>query len=336
MGTQRKASKNKHISENHILEAYNRYLPAFSALKDEANFIISHALGKSGIKIHAVEHRIKTYDSLRNKISSGGHESIDEILDAVGLRIVCLFKSDLPNVCEIISSEFDVISFDDKVDSSTDSFGYMSIHFICEMKKAYSGPRYDAIRGMRFEIQVRTLCMHAWAAISHYLDYKAEWDIPDHLKKGLNALSGLFYVADVQYEQLYSSRQISKEQSDTASPTESEDQPINFDTVFSMLRRIFPDRKTVDSEKISIFVKELTVNNYTNIGNIERDIVNSYDHVLKYDAEIKENQDPLREGLFFADLGAARVALRHSNKAYVQLTYPQTHMVGVKSPRTGS
>ena len=26
---------------------------------------------------------------------------------------------------------------------------------------------------------------------------------PDHLRKGLNALSGLFYVADEQYESLY-------------------------------------------------------------------------------------------------------------------------------------
>lgn len=38
---------------------------------------------------------------------------------------------------------------------------------------------------LTFEIQVRTLCMHAWAVVSHYLDYKGDWDVPADLKLSL-------------------------------------------------------------------------------------------------------------------------------------------------------
>jgi hypothetical protein len=41
--------------------------------------------------------------------------------------------------------------------------------------------------------------MHCWAAVSHYLDYKGDWDVPVDLKRALSALSGLFYVADNEF-----------------------------------------------------------------------------------------------------------------------------------------
>jgi ppGpp synthetase/RelA/SpoT-type nucleotidyltranferase len=70
--------------------------------------------------------------------------------------------------------------------------GYLSIHYTCRMPDRYLGPRYELTSGIVFEVQVRTLCMHAWATVSHYLDYKGDWDVPAELKRSLSALSGLF------------------------------------------------------------------------------------------------------------------------------------------------
>jgi ppGpp synthetase/RelA/SpoT-type nucleotidyltranferase len=298
---------------------YRESFPLFEALRQEVVFILESSLTAREIKIHQVESRVKTIDSISQNVSSDKYSSLGEVTDIVGARIICLFKSDLHNVIDIIEREFEVLSIDNKVDSADDVFGYMSIHVLAVMKSEYSGPRYNKIRGQIFEVQIRTLCMHAWAAISHYLDYKAEWDIPEHLRKSLNALSGLFYVADSQYEQIYNNRQDSKNIVLQESKNEDSDQGINYDTVHAMLRRLFPERKEAPSVVMSNFVKELIDNGYTDISSIEADIGKSFDQIAKQEEQNKKSMKITRVGPYFIDVGAARIALGETNKGYKQL-----------------
>jgi putative GTP pyrophosphokinase len=123
------------------------------------------------------------------------------------------FLSDIDHIGQVIRDSFLVISEDNKIEGSeVSSFGYMSVHFIATMKKEHSGPRYDHIANMRFEIQVRTIAMDAWANVSHYLEYKSETDVPSDLRRDFYALSGLFYVADKHFEMFFRSRTASREQ----------------------------------------------------------------------------------------------------------------------------
>lgn len=288
----------------------------YEALREEVVFILNSTLEESGLKIHQIESRIKTFDSLSRKMSTGSYVSIDEIVDIVGARVVCLFKSDIDALSKIIRSSFNVLDTDNKIDVSADSFGYMSVHFVCKMRDDYSGPRYGRIGQQVFEIQLRTICMHAWAVISHYLDYKTEWDIPLHLRKGLNALSGLFYVADSQYEQLYRSREESRSLAEGESAKDAKLQAINLDTVTAMLRRIFPNRINVDPAALSIFVRELLDNAYENVGDVETKIRSGLKSLAVHEGEIssKYNLDPSKP--YFADLGAARTILQDIHEGY--------------------
>jgi ppGpp synthetase/RelA/SpoT-type nucleotidyltranferase len=77
---------------------------------------------------------------------------------------------------------------------------YQSVHFVGRIHPSRSGPRYDSIKGQRFEIQVRTILMDAWANVSNYLDYKSDRSIPSELRRDFFALSGLFYVAEQHLE----------------------------------------------------------------------------------------------------------------------------------------
>lgn len=128
---------------------------------------------------------------------------------------------------------------------------------MCRFPYDYTGPRYDRIAGELFEVQVRTLCMHAWAAVSHYLDYKSESDIPDDMKKGLNALSGLFYVADDQYEKLYGESVQSKKHAKSMSEDDLIRSELNLDTFSAYISNKFPDRKKADSASISQLLDHL-------------------------------------------------------------------------------
>jgi ppGpp synthetase/RelA/SpoT-type nucleotidyltranferase len=64
----------------------------------------------------------------------------------------------------------------------------------------YTGPRYEDLKGLKAEIQIRTIAMDAWSNVSHYLEYKTPEAAPSSLRKDFYALSALFYLADTHFE----------------------------------------------------------------------------------------------------------------------------------------
>ena len=177
---------------------YNSRKGLFNQLIETAKFIISQEI--QNIKIHSFNHRIKGFDSFVDKIRRKGvKEPFQEIMDVVGLRIVCLFRADVKNIGVIVKKNFEILEEDDKINSvDVNIFGYMSLHYKAKLKDVQ--PDYKDIKDIPFEIQIRTIAQDAWATISHDLDYKNESEIPIHLKRDFHALSGLFYVADTHFE----------------------------------------------------------------------------------------------------------------------------------------
>ena len=191
-------------------------VPLFEQLREEASYALSEAIKAAGIKYHSFPSRVKQIDSFLEKVrnrevkqaaetKNADWAPLEAIHDIVGLRVVCLYISDLDRIAGVIRDTFEVLSEDNKIEGAeVSSFGYMSVHFIARLKTSYAGPRYDKILGMLFEIQVRTIAMDAWANVSHHLDYKSDKDVPADMKKDFFALSGLFYVADRHFEMFYS------------------------------------------------------------------------------------------------------------------------------------
>lgn len=181
---------------------YDNLLPTLRALKEEAAFIVDQVVAAEGIKLHSFTHRVKDRASAMEKFRRKDSElgGLRELPDLVGLRIVTLFVSDLPRIAALLKDQFVVMAEDDTIEArgSEDGFGYMSLHLVVRMKEEYAGPRYDLVKDFPVEVQVRTILMDAWANVSHYLDYKGESSIPEHLRRDFFALSGLFYVADKQ------------------------------------------------------------------------------------------------------------------------------------------
>ena len=181
------------LSDAQIFAIKASYEGAFTrnkALLDEVVFILTERIATAGVKIHLIEHRVKELPSLIKKCQRKNLTNMDGLVDVVGARVVSLFRSDLQRIGQIIAENFEVINIDDKISEDQGALGYLSVHYVCKMPSRYNGPRYENTTGIQFEIQVRTLCMHAWAAVSHYLDYKGDWDVPVELKRSLSALSG--------------------------------------------------------------------------------------------------------------------------------------------------
>jgi putative GTP pyrophosphokinase len=120
-----------------------------------------------------------------------------------------------------------------------------SDHYVVTLPEKFKGTRYDEIKSLKCEIQVRTILMDAWASVSHHLVYKQVIDVPTEALADFNALTGLFYVADTHFEMF---RQASQSRSITLMKRAREgrldlDQEINLETLKAYVTAKYPDRE---------------------------------------------------------------------------------------------
>lgn len=184
---------------------YERKAKFFEQLKDVAHYELITGIKREKIDIHWIFARIKDFSSVIDKIQRKGiKDPFTEIRDFVGLRVVCLFLNDLQEISDIIKNTFEVLEEENKIDDArAEIFGYILPQFKVKLKDiSTADPEYKVIKNMPFEIQVRTIAQDAWASISHHLEYKQQYGVPDHRKRDFFALNGLFYVADTHFEMI--------------------------------------------------------------------------------------------------------------------------------------
>ena len=153
------------------------------------------------IKIERLEGRVKKFDSILKKTHKKEMDNpFREMSDIVGLRVICLFQKDVEIIKEIIRKVFNVKKEEDKSTSiPTDVFKYVSTHFDVTLPDDFHNDEY---KENIFEIQLRTICQHAWCAISHNLFYKDNKTVPREIERDFHAINGLFCVADKHFEMI--------------------------------------------------------------------------------------------------------------------------------------
>ena len=295
-----------------VKAGYESARPKYEQLKGEIIYILESALAQRGIAIHMLEGRIKPVDSLIAKMERQETEPpFEEIVDICGIRIIGLFLSDIQEIGKLLEETFDLESTDDKITAKPhEEFGYLSVHYAARLPDSFSGPRYDGIKRLRFEVQVRTIAMHAWATISHYLDYKSPNAIPSNLRRDFNALSAMFYVADSHFELFFSASQQAEQKAQIANTLGTEE--INLDTLTAYLKKKYPTRDSTSSVGISDLVEELVASGYQTISRLDSDLDRSNEAFIIYEAE-----NPPRPGPQYADVSVVRVAPSIANEEFL-------------------
>ena len=297
---------------------YDLKINGYNLLREEALFILGKSLTETDIKISNIENRIKSKKSFIDKAIANEYDApFEKISDILGIRVITLFLSDLDKVVHIIKESFDTISVDDKVNSVSSDFGYMSIHLLVKMKNEYNGPRYDHIKDIVFEIQVRTITMNSWANISHHLDYKSDFDIPQELKRDFYALNGLFYVADQHFELFFKQSRQNRVRIDKLFEKGKSKfiQEINLDTLSSYLKNKLPEREQCTSNNLSAAVEELRACGYNSIQQIEDVFVKCWDAFILYEQEKPPTADD-GESSTFTVIGVLRSIFDIYDEAY--------------------
>jgi len=80
-------------------EQYRCLERTWHRLEDEVKFILDAALRDASIKIHSLFSRTKTLDSIREKaVRKSYDQPLKTLDDLVGIRVVCLLRSDLARI----------------------------------------------------------------------------------------------------------------------------------------------------------------------------------------------------------------------------------------------
>jgi ppGpp synthetase/RelA/SpoT-type nucleotidyltranferase len=181
-----------------LMQQYRELLPTLQQLASEAYDQLRHALRKQGIYVTAIEHRVKTEESLAGKLELKGakYKSIDDVTDLVGLRVITFYTDEVDKVAAIAKRVFD-IDWQESVDKrkhQLNAFGYNSLHYICRLKTG----------GLRFELQMRTALQHVWSTIEHDIGYKGDVQLPPEFRRQFSRLAGMLELADDEFSRLRS------------------------------------------------------------------------------------------------------------------------------------
>lgn len=206
--TNKKHPKNSPPIEDSVGE-YQAIRPMYEDFSLKLKTLIEALLEQSTIKFQVVEHRTKTVESFREKITRANKNYSDpmrDIKDLAGLRVIAYYAEDVESTCSLVESEF-AIDRQNSIDKGKllrpNEFGYRSVHYVAQLSEQRRALlEWNRFAGLAFEIQIRTVLQHAWAAISHALEYKAEEDVPSQFKRKLSRLSGLLELADEQFSEL--------------------------------------------------------------------------------------------------------------------------------------
>ncbi len=243
-----KKPKAKPPSIEEAVSQYEARRPLLEQFTVELEGLLKGLLRRRGVDYSIVESRCKSVDSFKEKIGREGKayaDPLSEITDQVGIRIILYYTNDVDAVGKLIAEEFDVSASGDKRDTlKPNEFGYSSVHYVVSLSPARSTlAEWDTYAGLQAEIQVRTVLQHAWASISHAIDYKQEHDAPSQLRRPLFRLSALLELADEQFDTLRSKQRallLETEQQIGKGELEIE---LNMDTV----REFISSSDTVDA-----------------------------------------------------------------------------------------
>ena len=202
---------NKQITDPHVQELlaqYDALQPVYEKMADYVPGKLKEFFDEAGIVVAALEHRVKTRASLTGKLQLKGNKYRDiyDITDLVGIRVITFYIDDVDKVASIVDRLFE-IDWDNSIDKrkahEIDSFGYLSLHYICRIpEQAYKDPEHPELNQIRFEVQMRTVLQHAWANMNHDTGYKSGVEIPTIYKRNMSRLAGMLELVDDEFSRI--------------------------------------------------------------------------------------------------------------------------------------
>ena len=155
--------------------------------------------------IHHIEYRIKTLESITEKLQRRGLEvTIDNIYahiqDVAGVRVICNYLDDIYYMRRLLTrtESFGIQREADYIKEPKDT-GYRSLHLILDVPIVIS----EGTLHLPVEVQLRTIAMDMWASLEHELRYKSERNFSDGDAARLRLCSEAISEIDREMQRIY-------------------------------------------------------------------------------------------------------------------------------------
>lgn len=179
-----KEVKNKMLKE--YLSSQLLYVEFTSYIENK----IKNILIENGIKYQSLTSRVKTYDSLENKLTekiiNGICGNIKNLNDLSGVRVIFYNEDDLKRFNDIIYEEFNIESYR----PSEDIMKYDGTNITISLKKDV-----NKFKGMLCEIQLTTVLSHAMNEFGHNILYKDVDELQSKDVKEYERINNIFEKA---------------------------------------------------------------------------------------------------------------------------------------------
>ena len=246
------------------------------------------------------------------------YEIKDYITDLVGLRVICLYETDVPQIRAVLAEGFEIIDETDKIqaiETQEGVFGYKGLHLDLKLlANRRALPEYRRFQDLRFEVQLRTIVQDAWSVLDHKIKYKK--NIPLVLKRRINRLAALFELADQEFLHIREETQRLEKQAITVT---TDQQPptvapaaevLDAFSFLGIVTRRFPYYSFHD-QKVDGFVSELlTVDPSLTASAVEAALESTNDDLQRYRAyqyeRFRNRLNPyttIRHALYAQDTG---------------------------------
>ena len=169
--------------------------------------------------IHHIEYRIKTLDSIVEKLQRRGHAvTIDNIYayvqDVAGIRVICNYLDDIYYLRSLLtrSESYTVIREVDYIKAPKET-GYRSLHLIVNVPIVIS----EGTMVLPVEIQLRTIAMDMWASLEHELRYKSTRAFSQEDANRLRLCSEAVFEVDREMQNIYKGKPAEYEEGEAES-----------------------------------------------------------------------------------------------------------------------
>lgn len=284
-----------------LMEEYEGSKRLYIDFTDTVKELIQKLLIGEDIKYASIASRVKEQDSLYSKIERKDYKynAIGEITDICGIRIITYYSDVVNKVADLISGEF-YVDQDNTIDKSKviepDRFGYLSMHYVIGLKKNRTSlPEYSKFKGLKVEVQIRSMAQHLWAEIEHDLGYKNELEVPKEVRRSFSRMAGLLEIADREFISIRNELEKYGEKVEEQFMLVTNKERYNLMPIDSVtLTKYIKDGKNLNkvNERIADFVKVEMIDRVEGYGSTLHKLnYLGYKTIEELDKDIEDNQE---------------------------------------------
>ncbi len=201
----------KRNRQRSFVRLYGARHPRVKKLAALAGAYIKSLLADLHLDVHLVSSRAKSVTSVHEKIvrKSYGNPA-RQLRDAVGVRVITYYAHDIDRVVSKLRTEMEVDernSIDKRHALGVREFGYRSVQLVGRVsQRGLDRLKFSALKGLWFEIQVRSILEHEWAEIEHEIVYKAGIKYPRSVLRRFASIAGNLEILEREFRALKKAR----------------------------------------------------------------------------------------------------------------------------------